>query len=101
LFYCDPPYPHSTRGDSNAYGYEMTDEDHRRLSRTLHEVKGKVALSGYRCDLMEELYKDWRCVIAPAKLCHSVKTMRTEALWVNYEIPQQVMEWPSQQKSLI
>jgi len=26
LFYCDPPYVHDSRGDSKAYGYEMTDE---------------------------------------------------------------------------
>ena len=24
LFYCDPPYPHEARGDSKAYGFEMT-----------------------------------------------------------------------------
>lgn len=29
LFYCDPPYPHDSRGDSKAYAYEMTDEEHR------------------------------------------------------------------------
>lgn len=29
LFYCDPPYVHSTRGDSKAYGYEMTDNQHQ------------------------------------------------------------------------
>ncbi|HBK66248.1 MAG TPA: DNA methyltransferase, partial [Cyanobacteria bacterium UBA11166] len=32
FFYCDPPYPHESRGDSNAYGYEMTDKDHQELS---------------------------------------------------------------------
>src|SRR5512147_3063428 len=32
LFYCDPPYPHSTRGDSQAYAYEMTNEQHEALS---------------------------------------------------------------------
>jgi len=26
LFYCDPPYPHASRGDSKAYAYEMTDD---------------------------------------------------------------------------
>lgn len=28
LFYCDPPYPHSSRGDSKAYQYELTDAEH-------------------------------------------------------------------------
>lgn len=86
LFYCDPPYPHSARGDSNAYAYEMADEEHRELAFVLHNVKGKVALSGYRCDLLDELYSDWYCIEAPVKNCHSIKKPRTEVLWVNYEI---------------
>src|SRR2546428_4031855 len=32
LFYCDPPYPHEARGDSKAYGYEMTDAEHEQLA---------------------------------------------------------------------
>jgi DNA adenine methylase len=84
LFYCDPPYVHSTRGDEKAYGFEMKDAGHRDLAQVLSRVKGKVAISGYRCDLMKELYKDWRCVEAPPKNCHSIKKMRTEALWTNY-----------------
>lgn len=32
LFYCDPPYIHETRGDTKAYGYEMTDSQHRDLA---------------------------------------------------------------------
>src|SRR5215469_5749325 len=28
LFYCDPPYVHDSRGDSNAYAHEMTNKDH-------------------------------------------------------------------------
>ena len=28
LFYCDPPYPHDSRGDTKSYGYEMSDDDH-------------------------------------------------------------------------
>jgi DNA adenine methylase len=58
LFYCDPPYPHMSRGDSNAYEYEMTDDEHRELAKVLHNVKGKVALSSYHCDIMDELYND-------------------------------------------
>lgn len=85
LFYCDPPYVHNTRGDSKAYGFEMNDEDHRRLASVLHEVKGKVALSGYASGLYESLYQDWYRIEAPAKMCHSIKKTRSEVLWVNYE----------------
>lgn len=85
LFYCDPPYPHESRGDSKAYAYEMSNYEHKRLAEILHRVKGKVALSSYHCDLMDKLYRDWRCIEAPAKLCHSIKKLRTELLWVNYD----------------
>ena len=84
LFYCDPPYLHSTRGDSKAYGFEMTDQDHVQLSLQLSKIIGKAAISGYRCDLMDDLYKDWRRFDAPCKHAHSVKRMRQECLWMNY-----------------
>jgi len=86
LFYCDPPYPHDSRRDSNAYAYEMSDDEHRELAHVLHKAKGRVALSSYHCKLMNELYKDWRCIEAPKKNCHSVKKLRQEILWVNYDI---------------
>lgn len=90
LFYCDPPYPHSSRGDSNAYGYEMNDDEHKELAKVLHGVEGKVALSSYRCCLMEELYGDWYCIEEKAKNCHSVKSPRIETLWVNYDVQKEV-----------
>lgn len=84
LFYCDPPYVHSTRGDSKAYGFEMNEPEHIALSVTLNTIKGKAAISGYRCDLMDKLYKKWRRFDAPMKTCHSVKQTRQESLWMNY-----------------
>jgi DNA adenine methylase len=84
LFYCDPPYPHEARGDSKAYGFEMSDSEHRALATTLREAKGRVAVSGYHCDLMDSLYAGWRCAEAPSKKCHSSKGSRSEALWMNY-----------------
>ncbi len=86
LFYCDPPYPHSSRGDHNAYEYEMSDQDHIQLAALLKSVKGQVALSGYHCDLLDRLYSEWTCIEAPAEKVHSVKTERTEVLWVNYDV---------------
>src|SRR6266849_8608842 len=44
LFYCDPPYPHGSRGDNKAYAYEMLDQDHHELAEVLHHVRGKVAI---------------------------------------------------------
>ncbi|MCR4318482.1 MAG: DNA adenine methylase [Planctomycetes bacterium] len=87
LFYCDPPYVHETRGDASAYAYEMNDDEHVELARALNDAKGKVAVSGYDCDLMTELYpsKKWRKIVGPSRKIHSVKQDRREVLWVNYE----------------
>ena len=84
LFYCDPPYVHASRGDSKAYGFEMMDEEHAALAAALKRCKGKAAISGYRCDLMDTLYNGWRRIDAPVKLCHSIKKARREALWMDY-----------------
>ena len=89
LFYCDPPYIHSTRGDNNAYKYEMSDNDHIELAKVLNNVQGMVALSNYDCPLMDELYSKgkWTKIVAPAKTIHSTKDVRQEVLWINYENP--------------
>ena len=86
LFYCDPPYLHESRGDNKAYGYEMSDAEHSQLAAAFKKIKGKIAISGYRCDLMDTLYKGFKRIDANPKLCHSTKELRQEALWVNYGI---------------
>ncbi|HMN10705.1 MAG TPA: DNA adenine methylase [Bellilinea sp.] len=86
LFYCDPPYPHDSRGESNAYRYEMSDEGHRELAEVLHSVQGRVAVSGYRGPLMDELYGDWFCIEGPVKKAHSVKADRQEVLWATFKV---------------
>lgn len=65
LHYVDPPYVQSTRNmqrGNAAYACEMTDEDHRELAAVLHSLAGAVILSGYRCELYDELYADWQRV---------------------------------------
>lgn len=84
LFYCDPPYLHATRGDNKAYGFEMNNEEHVNLAMLLNKIKGKAAISGYRCDLMDTLYKDWKRYDALEKHAHSIKKIRQECLWMNY-----------------
>lgn len=87
LFYCDPPYIHNTRGDNKAYSFEMTDDDHVQLAGVLNEAKGKVAISNYDCDLMNDLYPSskWEKYSGPQKTIHSTKDKRQEVLWVNYK----------------
>lgn len=87
LFYCDPPYVHDTRGDSKAYGHEMTDAQHVELAAVLNRVRGKAAISNYDCELMDALYTSdrWRKIVGPAKTNHSTKDTRTEVLWLNYD----------------
>ncbi len=61
LFYLDPPYPSSTRGrwKKTAYAHEMSDEEHRELAGTLQGIAGMAIISGYRCELYDNLYPDW------------------------------------------
>jgi DNA adenine methylase len=85
LFYCDPPYPHEARGDAKAYGFEMSNAEHEELAHALHNIEGAVAVSGYRCNLMDRLYGNWVRVDSPEHLCNSSKTSRIESVWMNYD----------------
>lgn len=84
VFYVDPPYVHSARGDAAAYGYEMTDSDHEELAGVLRTVRGRVVLSGYRTDLYDRLYRQWQRVDAEERNCHSVRKPRQESAWLNF-----------------
>jgi len=81
LHYVDPPYVFSTRDSGTDYAHEMTDDQHERLAEVLHEVQGMVVLSGYRCDLYDQLYSDWECV--QRKAYADGARDRVECLWLN------------------
>lgn len=87
LFYCDPPYVHSTRGDSKAYGFEMNDRQHTELAMVLNGVQGMVALSNYQADIMDELFPapKWHKFATAPRTVHSTKDKRVEVLWTNYD----------------
>lgn len=93
LFYCDPPYVHDTRGDTKAYGYEMTNHEHAALAKLLNDVCGKVAVSNYQCKLMDELYPSpkWHKTASEARTNHATKGKRIEVLWTNYD-PQKAVK---------
>ena len=84
LFYLDPPYVHSARGDTAAYGFEMADEDHRELAEALATIRGRAVVSGYRCELYDELFRDWERLDAEERRASSVGAMRQESAWLNF-----------------
>lgn len=88
LYYCDPPYLHLTRGDSNAYGFEMSLEQHREFADAINHCKSKVAVSGYDHPIMDELFdpRVWSKNVGMLRTIHSTKGERQEVLWTNYKI---------------
>jgi len=84
VFYVDPPYVHSARGDTQAYCFEMSDADHEELAGVLVNIRGRAVLSGYRTALYDDLYADWRRVDARKRNCHSVRKPRQESAWLNF-----------------
>jgi DNA adenine methylase len=83
LFYVDPPYVLSTRENaSRGYSHEMTDDEHRSLISLLQQVQGMVIISGYRCELYDQLLVDWR------RLDRGNPTngqgYRIESIWINH-----------------
>ena len=87
LFYLDPPYVHSSRGDAAAYGFEMTDEEHVELADCLNGIRGRAVVSGYRTELYDRLFAGWYRVDANERRCNSVGTMRQESAWLNFPPP--------------
>lgn len=89
LFYCDPPYLHSARVSRNAYEFEMTDDDHLKLLDCLKQIKGKFLLSGYASELYDDELSSYRCVVREIDNKASsakIKELKTEHLWMNYEV---------------
>lgn len=102
LFYCDPPYPHGTRVDTSSYAYEMSDDEHQELADVLRECEGKVAISGYQCDLYEELYENhgWTRIDNDEITTRSETNRRPESLWTNYDPPDRDTDIAAGQQSI-
>lgn len=84
VHYVDPPYVHSTRNvrdRSPAYRHELDDEQHKALASGLKSLKGKVVVSGYRCDLYNALFAGWQR-IDQAAYADGAKA-RVESLWLS------------------
>ena len=66
LFYCDPPY----MGTERYYQHPFAREDHERLARVLHSIKGRFILSYNDCPEVRELYCD--CAVEPVTRINSL-----------------------------
>ena len=88
FFYLDPPYHHSTRGDTR-YDTDMTDKQHGDLIDCLIGMKkAKILLSGYDCIDYKKLCKNgWKQVDFEVKTQTGTRKSKTkvETLWFNYE----------------
>lgn len=85
LHYVDPPYVSCTRDKGNDYRHEMTDSEHKELADALHSLNGFVVLSGYRSELYDELYRDWRRV-DKFTYADGART-RIECIWISAKCP--------------
>ena len=84
LHYVDPPYVQSTRNmerGNATYAADMDDDAHQALAEQLHSLRGMVILSGYRCQLYDELYGTWARVETVAVADGARE--RIESLWLN------------------
>lgn len=81
LHYVDPPYVLGTRDKGDDYRFELSDSDHCALADSLNKLTGMVVLSGYRCDLYDELYANWQRV-DKASLADGAR-QRIESLWIS------------------
>jgi DNA adenine methylase len=89
LHYVDPPYVHSRRQlrtRAPSYRHEMTDADHEALASGLAGLRGKVIVSGYRCDLYDDLLRGWQRVDRAAHADGARD--RVESLWLSPNCPQ-------------
>lgn len=85
FIYADPPYLSGTR-KGYLYKHEMTDKDHVLLLEALLEHPGKILLSGYDNDMYNNMLYKWNKVQRKTQAEHGL--VRTETLWMNYEIGQ-------------
>lgn len=89
LVYADPPYHRSTRSQKmtrgefyHGYLHEFDgDEEHERLLRRLDASPSMVMLSGYRCELYDDLLSAWTRHDRVSQMDGQVK--KTESVWLN------------------
>jgi site-specific DNA-adenine methylase len=92
LVYLDPPYHPDSRKGGDLYRCELDDAGHRALLALLQALPVRWALSGYRCQLYDEVAErcGWRRVDFAAM---TRRGPATESLWMNYAQPVQLADY--------
>ena len=83
LVYADPPYPRATRKDPDRYRYrhDYDDRDHVELLALLNTLPCQVMVSGYGCELYEDLLSGWNTI---ALQVMNQAGVVTERVWFNF-----------------
>ena len=83
LAYADPPYVRSTRKDPQRYRYryDYEDQDHVELLEILKSLPCQVMISGYGCELYDDLLSGWNSL---ALQVMNQAGVVTERVWFNF-----------------
>lgn len=92
LVYCDPPYLEDVRSSKrNYYRHEFkTAIEHESLLLLLLSLKCNVMISGYRCDLYDDLLAKWQ------RYDYQTMThggLKTESVWCNFDQPLELHDY--------
>jgi len=94
FIYVDPPYPIHTRSSDTRYKYELSDDEHLDLLRTLHSYQdAKIAISTYPNDIYYEYFlgrDNWRFIEFESQT-RGGKAI--EQLWMNYPEPTELHDY--------
>ena len=69
------------RASGKAYRHEMDDAAHRAFALLAHGLKGMAVVSGYPCQLYDELFSAWERFERPSFADGARE--RTEVVWIN------------------
>ncbi|MDP4024483.1 hypothetical protein Q8W71_17805 [Methylobacterium sp. NEAU 140] len=81
LIYADPPYLPALRRTARLYRHDYNEEDHRKLLHLLLSLDAMVIVSGYRCELYDDLLANW---IRTDYVASTHSGMVTESAWTNF-----------------
>lgn len=83
LHYIDPPYVPETRVQGNRYyNHEISIEGHEQLLSVVGTLKGMVMISGYDCDLYNDMLFGWKKEMKTSRISAGRGTkVKTECLW--------------------